>query len=119
MFNTINISKTQEPKNTNIFKLTVIWSHEDCDNYTTDTFDFTQGQEDQLLAHVNFLSLCADKYPNEMGTSDGYWDIPGYEKFVDWIPYNNENCDGDATLELFKVLWVDGSGNEFRVTFEE
>ena len=48
------------------------------------------------------------------GVDEGYWDVPGYDKFGDGnIPSDSEWTDGQAMIVNFGVIYIDSNGVEY------
>lgn len=116
MFTNIEIADKAISAIKDVFVLEVQYMHGDADHYTNDEYHYID--HTLLLEHANFLEVCKKKFSHGMGGNDGYWDVPGYELYgEDYIPRDNECCNGHASVESFKAYWIDSKGNKYVVNF--
>ena len=117
MFNKLIISDKPVATPTNVFELRVTYMHGDADHYTKDKYYYYKDEEEKLLAHLNFLVACINAFPHGMRGNDGYWAVPGYTGFGDeWVPLDNECCEGHATVWEIDTYFINEEGKLFLVT---
>lgn len=112
----INPNKLRKDKDLDVYELHVKFMHGDADWYTDGKFVYKNNKDgiEKLTGHGSFLHACMLSPPD--GGDEGYWDVPGYDKFGDGkIPSDSEWTDGQAMIVNFGVIYIDSNGVEYPV----
>ena len=112
----ISSDKLRKNKDLDVYELHVKFMHGDADWYTYSKFTYKNNAEgiQKLIGHGSFLHSCMLNPPN--GGDEGYWDVPGYDKFGEGnMPSDSEWTDGHASLVGFGVIYIDKNGVEYPV----
>ncbi len=121
------IGNPTAPKYTSCFVLVTEWMHGDADAYTKEELKFGNNIFDTagLLEEIELLERIKPMFKGGMGGDATYAseakrtgvNLP--EAFTDSIPCDQFSCEGDASLECYKVFWYDHNGVEHPVEVKE
>lgn len=106
----VEIGETYNPYGrANEYAVYVSFMHGDGDSYETEECSFVKGDEENLLAFLNFLCLCAVRKTGR--GRDSYDDIEGYSRWVEdadideWDDEGNERTEEEMeALREYQIL---------------
>lgn len=111
------------PKYRNKYVVTVEFMYGDADGDGTEQVAFGPNQKDLLMEFLNFLSRCANAYPNGRCGGDDYNHVEGWGKWVDYDGRGNNPTlewqgdpqadDSQASFTSAYVEWYDAAGIPF------